>query len=149
MMIDASFSAYVQNLDETAKLRYLELKLCGGVDLLLLRTDELRFDVDLVPRVEISDIKDYLVHATSYITHEEMKGKRSLEAHNYLTSGFVQEPLFKVDDVVIVPGKVRACWWFISFDDPRAIASLCANADVRFTSTERRHDTRLKAKQAS
>ncbi|KAH7968999.1 hypothetical protein HPB52_013581 [Rhipicephalus sanguineus] len=107
-MIDASFSAYVQNLDETAKLRYLDkLKLCGGVDLLLLRTDELRFDVDLVPRVEISDIKDYLVHATSYITHEEMKGKKSLEAHNYLTSGFVQEPLFKVDDVVIVPGKSR------------------------------------------
>uniref|UniRef100_A0A224Z122 Protein containing YqaJ domain n=1 Tax=Rhipicephalus zambeziensis TaxID=60191 RepID=A0A224Z122_9ACAR len=102
-MGDASLSAYAQSLDEAAKRRYLDkLELCGGVDPLLLGTDELCFDVDLVPRVEISDIKDYLVHATSYITHEQMKAKKSLEAH--LTSGFVQEPLFKK---VIVRGKVN------------------------------------------
>ncbi|KAH6946170.1 hypothetical protein HPB50_011984 [Hyalomma asiaticum] len=102
-----SLSSYARSLDDAARKRYIEkLKLCGDVDPLLLGPDELHFDVELVPRVEISDIKDYLVHATSYITHEQMKARKSLEAHNYLTSGFVQEPqLKKVDDVVIVRGK--------------------------------------------
>ncbi|KAH6935592.1 hypothetical protein HPB50_007003 [Hyalomma asiaticum] len=103
-----SQSPYARSLDDAARKRYIEkLKLCGDVDPLLLGRDKLHFDVELVPRVEISDIKD-LVHATCYIMHEQMKARKSLEAHNYLASGFVQEPqLKKVDDIVIVCGKPK------------------------------------------
>ncbi|KAH7981283.1 hypothetical protein HPB49_022895 [Dermacentor silvarum] len=58
----------------------------------MLTGKEASFDLALVPKVELSDIKDYLVHARSFITHEQLKARKSLESHNYLTSGFVQEP---------------------------------------------------------
>ncbi|KAH7947549.1 hypothetical protein HPB52_013148 [Rhipicephalus sanguineus] len=86
-------SSYAQNLNASAKERYIKkVELCGGVDPLSLTSNETAFDLALVPKVELSDIKDYLVHATSFITHEQLKAKKSLESHNYLTSGFVQEP---------------------------------------------------------
>ncbi|KAH6919954.1 hypothetical protein HPB50_029058 [Hyalomma asiaticum] len=54
-----SLSSYARSLDDAARKRYIEkLKLCGDVDPLLLGPDKLHFDVELVPRVEISDTKD-------------------------------------------------------------------------------------------
>lgn len=66
--------------------------MCGGIDPLDLRDDEVRRDVDLLPRVDFTDIKDYLVHATSFATREQLKAYKAMEAHNDLTSGWVQEP---------------------------------------------------------
>ncbi|KAH7959762.1 hypothetical protein HPB49_013685 [Dermacentor silvarum] len=101
-------STYAQNLESGAKVRYVEkVELCGGVDPLMLTGKEASFDLALVPKVELSDIKDYLVHATSFITHEQLKARKSLESHNYLTSGFVQEPqLRRHGEHVIVRTKV-------------------------------------------
>lgn len=101
-------SAYASNLDAGAKKRYEEkVAMCGGVDPLLLVDADLCTDAALLPTVEDSDIKDYLVHATSFVTHEQFKATKSLGAHNYLTSGFVQQPRLKqVGDSVIVRGKV-------------------------------------------
>lgn len=102
-------STYAQNLESGAKVRYVEkVELCGGVDPLMLTGKEASFDLALVPKVELSDIKDYLVHATSFITHEQLKARKSLESHNYLTSGFVQEPqLRRHGEHVIVRTKVN------------------------------------------
>uniref|UniRef100_A0A224Z0X7 Inhibitor of growth protein 3 n=1 Tax=Rhipicephalus zambeziensis TaxID=60191 RepID=A0A224Z0X7_9ACAR len=102
-------SAYAEKLDADAKQRYKDkVILCGGVDPLILTSKEASFDIDLVPKVELSDIKDYLVHTTSFVTHEQLKAKKSLEAHNYLTSGFVKEPLLKSHgDCVVVRAKVN------------------------------------------
>lgn len=50
-----------KSLDETAREHYVEkFKLCGGVEPLFLGMDELHFDVERVPRVKISHIKDFL-----------------------------------------------------------------------------------------
>ncbi|KAH9365561.1 hypothetical protein HPB48_008922 [Haemaphysalis longicornis] len=108
----SSWSSYGQSLDKEDRQRY-EAKVveCGGVHPLLFTDDEISLisvSGHLVPKVEESDIKDYLVHATGYLTHEEFKAVKSLESHNYLTSGFVQEPkLRQVGEHVIVVTKVN------------------------------------------
>ncbi|XP_037564416.2 uncharacterized protein LOC119443882 [Dermacentor silvarum] len=74
----------------------------------MLTGKEVSFDLALVSKVELSDIKDYLVHATSFITHEQLKARKYLESHNYLTSGFVQEPqLRRHGEHIIVRTKVN------------------------------------------
>lgn len=56
-----SMGAMRKSLDETAREHYVEkFKLCGGVEPLFLGMDELHFDVERVPRVKISHIKDFL-----------------------------------------------------------------------------------------
>lgn len=102
-------SAYARGLKEPEKLRYEEkVPLCGGVDPLDLNEAEVKCDVNLLPRVDFTDIKDYLVHATSFITREQLKSYKALEAHNYLTSGWVKEPRLKAlaESRVVIIGRV-------------------------------------------
>lgn len=102
-------SAYARGLDKAARLRYLEkVCLCGGVDPLELEDAELQRDVEVLPRVEFTDIKDYLVHTTSFVSREQLKAYKSMDGHNYLTSGWVQQPGVKVlpDSTIVVVGKV-------------------------------------------
>nr|XP_054925241.1 uncharacterized protein LOC126529597 isoform X2 [Dermacentor andersoni] len=102
-------SAYARGLKEPEKSRYEQkVRLCGGVDPLDLNESEVKCDVNLLPRVDFTDIKDYLVHATSFITREQLKSYKALEAHNYLTSGWVQEPRLKAlaYSRVVIVGRV-------------------------------------------
>ncbi|KAH7970288.1 hypothetical protein HPB49_002263 [Dermacentor silvarum] len=56
------FSAYARGLDKPERLRYEEkVRLCGGVDPLELKDAELQRDVGLLPRVDFTDIKDYIL----------------------------------------------------------------------------------------
>ncbi|KAH7955904.1 hypothetical protein HPB52_004975 [Rhipicephalus sanguineus] len=76
----ARLSVYAEKLDADAKQRYTDkAALSGGVDPLILTSEEASFDIALVPEVELSDIKEYLVHASSFVTHEQLKAKKSLE----------------------------------------------------------------------
>lgn len=69
--------------------------------------DHFTNDVRFYPSLDFADIRDYLVHGTSFVTQEQLKSYKSLEAHNYITSGLVEPPRVKVRDVnVIVIGKV-------------------------------------------
>lgn len=132
-------SSYGQNLDQEARQHYEEkIVECGGVDPLLLTDAETSLislcKIDLVPRVDESDIKDYLVRTTGYLTNEKFKAVESLESHNYLTSGFVQEPKLRQvgDDLVIVVSKVNdsqalsarqlELWLLIQRDGPVKLA---------------------------
>lgn len=102
-------SAYARDLRGAEKRRYLEkVAQCGGVDPYDYGAGDAALDVTLLPRVEFTDIKDYLVHATSFATREALKAYKSMEGHNYLTSGWVQEPCVKVlaDGRRVVLGKV-------------------------------------------
>lgn len=55
-----------------------------------------------------ADINDYLVNVTSFVTWDQLKSHKSLKSHNYLTSGFVQQPKVKIfASGNIVVGKVR------------------------------------------
>lgn len=103
-------SEYARKLPASVRSRYEEkVLMCGGKDPLSLSVDETVADTSAYPKVEECDVKDYLVGKTSFITREQFKAHKSLESHNYLTSGWVQEPRLKVlenSDVVVI-GKVR------------------------------------------
>ncbi|XP_049518638.1 uncharacterized protein LOC125943391 [Dermacentor silvarum] len=102
-------SAYARGLDKPERLRYDEkVHLCGGVDPLQLKDAEHQRDVGLLPRVDFADIKNYLVHGTSFVSREQLKAYKSMEGHNNLTSGWVQQPCVKAlpDGMVVVVGKM-------------------------------------------
>ncbi|KAG0443989.1 hypothetical protein HPB47_014309 [Ixodes persulcatus] len=104
-------SAYANALDGAAKIRYIDkVRRCNGADPLALDGNELSFVLADVPNVELMDIKDYLVHSTNFITRDQMKAYKALDAHNYLTSGWVAPPNLKVlpDGMIVVVGKVRS-----------------------------------------
>lgn len=83
-------SDYAKGLGEDDRDRYMyKIKTCGGDDPLTWGDKDLTDDLQLFPSVDEADIRDYLVHGTSFATREQWKAKKSW-AHNYLTSGFVQ-----------------------------------------------------------
>ncbi|KAH7932775.1 hypothetical protein HPB49_002426 [Dermacentor silvarum] len=89
-------SAYACGLYKPERLCYEEkVRLCDGVDPLELKDTELQRVVGLLPCVDFTDIKDYLVHG-SVVSHEQLKLYKSMEGHNYLTSGWVQQPFVKL-----------------------------------------------------
>ncbi|KAH6937183.1 hypothetical protein HPB50_025829 [Hyalomma asiaticum] len=60
-----------------------------------LRAGDCVSDVDLWPRVDSTDIHEFLVRRTSFITREQLKSRKALEGHNFVTSGWVREPWVK------------------------------------------------------
>ncbi|KAH9361471.1 hypothetical protein HPB48_004586 [Haemaphysalis longicornis] len=66
-------------------------------------------NVDLWPRVDKCDIMDFLVLRTSFVSRKQPKAYKSMDGHNYVTSGWVQEPLLKqvsADTVIVI---TQAC----------------------------------------
>ncbi|XP_049517821.1 uncharacterized protein LOC125943211 [Dermacentor silvarum] len=102
-------SDYAKSLSDPERSRYIiKMTKCGGNDPLALSDDHFTNDVGFYPSVDHADIRDYLVHGTSFVTREQLKSYKSLEAHNYVTGGLVEPPRVKVrDGSVIVVGKVR------------------------------------------
>ncbi|KAH7977265.1 hypothetical protein HPB49_000231 [Dermacentor silvarum] len=47
-------------------------------------------DVNVFPEVTHGDIVSYIVYSSGFVTLEEMKAFKSMEAHNYFTSGWVR-----------------------------------------------------------
>ncbi|CAN7941855.1 unnamed protein product [Ixodes pacificus] len=65
--------------------------MCDGVDPYTLRVGmNTTSDADLLSATTHVDIINYLVLSTSYISLLQMKAYKSLEAHNYFTSGWVK-----------------------------------------------------------
>ncbi|KAH7932497.1 hypothetical protein HPB52_024492 [Rhipicephalus sanguineus] len=65
--------------------------MCDGIDPYELRIGkDAALDVDLLPAVTHGDIVNYLVLSTSHITLQQMKAYKSLDGHNYFTSGWVK-----------------------------------------------------------
>ncbi|KAH6936234.1 hypothetical protein HPB50_015026 [Hyalomma asiaticum] len=60
-----------------------------------LRAGDCVSDVDLWPHVDSSDIHEFLVRRTSFITREQLKSRKAPEGHNFVTSGWVREPSVK------------------------------------------------------
>lgn len=88
-------SSYADTLNGGDKKRYEEkIALCDG-DPYLMDLSEFSLDEDSYPRVGLVEISDYLVLSTSFISKKQMKAFRSLEAHNYVTSGCVNKPRTK------------------------------------------------------
>lgn len=62
------------------------------------------------PAVTEVDRMQYLVFTTNFVTKEQMKNYKSLEAHNFLTSGHVFRPRSQIltGDRVLLLGKVSS-----------------------------------------
>ncbi|KAH8038034.1 hypothetical protein HPB51_020684 [Rhipicephalus microplus] len=48
-------------------------------------------DVKCYSRIELTDIKDHLVGATSFATRDKLKAYKSMDANNYVTCRWVQQ----------------------------------------------------------
>ena len=61
------------------------------------------------PEVTHGDIVNYLVFGTNTVTHQQMKAFKSLEAHNYYTSGWVNRCVYVKelqDKRILILGEV-------------------------------------------
>lgn len=77
-------------LTEPDRSRYIEkVCVCDGLDPYLIESDQLTTDIQMWPAVQSMDIVTYLVLTTHHTTKEQMKAYKSLEAHNFFTSGLV------------------------------------------------------------
>lgn len=84
--------SYFAGLVGPTRARYEEKvnMCCDGVDpYTLCAGTDTTADVDLLPVTTHADIVNYLVLSTNYVSLAEMKAYKSLEAHNYFTSGRV------------------------------------------------------------
>ena len=81
-----------QDLDGEAKIRYLrKLELCGlNVCPYQLPADAWKNEPTQWPNLEWPEIYDYLVNTPGIYTREAMKNRKSLEAHNQFSSGWVR-----------------------------------------------------------
>ncbi|KAH8026130.1 hypothetical protein HPB51_016441 [Rhipicephalus microplus] len=61
----------------------------ADIDLFDFSKDEVVSDVKCYSRIELTDIRDHLVGGTSFATRNKLKAYKSMDAHNYVTSGWV------------------------------------------------------------
>ena len=81
---------YVQQLEEAVRRRYLEkIKQYIGYDPYNVNKSDFSRDIHDLPAIQAIDLSCYLVHQTSYYTAKQMKAKKSLEAYDYFTNGWV------------------------------------------------------------
>lgn len=103
-------AAYYSQLIGEARSRYEEkVRLCDGVDPYTLRPGtDTTSNTSSFPEVSHGDIVNYLVFSTNFVTLGEMKAFKSMEAHNYFTSGWVKSLSAKElrDHKVIVLAEV-------------------------------------------
>jgi len=80
-------SEYCVKLEDSVKRRYLEKIAEVGVDPVTIPNQQ--FDTECLPPIEAMDLLSYLVLETSFYTKEQFKAYKSLEAYNFLVSGFL------------------------------------------------------------
>ena len=126
-------SEYAKNLQPHVLLRYKEKISAVGIDPFLV--NEKNFDPDRLPPLQSIDLVSFLVLETSFYTQNQFKAFRSLEAYNYMVSGFVQSVQ---GDIIggkyVVIGKVRhsqklndpcAPVWIIVTKDGTVLSAHC------------------------
>ncbi|XP_075550050.1 uncharacterized protein LOC142583458 isoform X1 [Dermacentor variabilis] len=114
-------------------------KLCDGVDPYTPRVGaDATADVELLPATTEVDIINYLVLSTSYVTLQQMKVYKSLDAHDYFTSGWVRNiaAMRLQSERVIVLGEVghsQRLWepdlkvWCLASTDGSIITAHCTS----------------------
>ena len=71
-----------------------------------------QFNSDCLPPIEATDLLSCLVLETSFYTKQQFKANKSLEAYNFMVSGFItsiQGCIVSGKHVVV--GKVRHSWF--------------------------------------
>ncbi|KAH6944504.1 hypothetical protein HPB50_003634 [Hyalomma asiaticum] len=127
---------YTATLCQKDRERYEEKTRSCGLDPFTLRAGDCVSEVDLWPRVDSSDIHEFLVLRTSFITREQLKSRKALEGHNFVTSGWVREPWVKkvtADTVIVITqvnhsqslNKPPVDVWFMGKSDGEVLAAHC------------------------
>ncbi|CAH1254292.1 Hypp1335 [Branchiostoma lanceolatum] len=99
-------SDYARSLAPHVRQRYQEKISAVGIDPFLIQDEQL--DADRLPPMESLDLVSYLVLETSFYSQERFKAYKSLEAYNYVVSGFVESVKGKrMDGKHVVVGKVK------------------------------------------
>ena len=80
-------SEYNRKLDDHVRRRYLEKIAEVGVDPVTIPDEQ--FNSDCLPPIEATDLLSYLVLETSFYTKQQFKAYKSLEAYNFLVTGFI------------------------------------------------------------
>ena len=110
------FSSYVENLEETAKVRYNEkLAMLGGAQDPYLTINIIKSTGECVewfnwPNVEYPDIFNYFVTLVSSYTKQQLKAYKSLEGYKYFIDGWINEIV-----VWSVPSEPNACMVYGTF----------------------------------
>ena len=104
------FSEYYSTLLGPAKARYKEkVNLCR-FDPYLLKISECSNEFADFPAVEYPDIVNYLVLQTSWVTGQQMKAYKAMDAYNFFISGWVNSVMIKKvtgNDKVVVTARVN------------------------------------------
>ena len=113
-----SLSVYADNLPNEAKRRYKEkIAVINGLDPFGGCLGE---EIETLPPVEASDFVAYLVLQTNFITTQQFKAHKSLEAYNQFVCGWVKDVhTFKVAGKFVTTGRVSPVVLHIDF------ASVC------------------------
>lgn len=99
---------YILSLEGVDRDRYdAKIKLCEGIDPYELDFSVLKADNLNLPDVEHGDVYEYLVNTTNTVSMIQMKNYKSLESHNFFTSGFVQDLRYKeLTHILLIFGVV-------------------------------------------
>ena len=97
--------SYITTLSAEAKTRYEEkIKLIGGLDPY---SSNLGKEIGNIPPVDAADMLSYLVLQTSYLTSQQFKARKSLQAYNQFISGWVKDvKTWLISGKYLVKGKV-------------------------------------------
>lgn len=88
-------SNYADSLDESNRAIYKsKIDDCAGIDPYEIPYETCEADWNLFPNIQHGDIVNYLVFSTSSATLQQMKAFKSMEAHNFFTSGFVKQEIY-------------------------------------------------------
>ena len=101
----ANLSNYANKLLAEAKSCYIEL--IGNVDPFSI--DKSAAQQCSFPPVDASNIVSYLVLQTSFITTQQFKARKSLEAYNQFTSSWVKDVrAYNVGEKCVIAGRVSS-----------------------------------------
>ena len=98
-------SEYCRKLDDHVKQRYLEKIAEVGVDPVTIPDEQ--FNSECLPPIEAMDLLSYLVLETSFYTKQQFKTYKSLEAYNFMVSGFITSIQGCIVSGKHVAGKAR------------------------------------------
>ena len=88
--VKQGLSTYAESLPEEAKRRYkAKIAVIDGLDPFM--NECLGDPVDCNPPVDTCDLVSYLVLQTSFLTSQQFKARKGLEAYNQFVSGWVKD----------------------------------------------------------
>ena len=108
-------SSYVLSLDKVVKDRYIDkISSIGDIDPYILPDNQFDKDDKSLPPVTYPDIVMYFIYKASFYTMEQLKARKSLDAYNQSTSGWVKNVSSKViKDKVLITAKVSSIFFIM------------------------------------